>query len=351
MKDTYDEMSYKTRRFLRKNAGHLFSLLIIALGLPVSVLLVKNYASLTSKASGEAFQVFFSPANQSLPPDSTFTVMGDAGTNQIGFIRIKIKFDPTKVSLNQEITPSTFFKTIVEKTAMAEANTTGEISLVEALSPLDSANPPSGVMQIANLSFTSASNELNQSSTLTIDPIDIQIVDVNSVILPTALSSATLSLNSSGGLTPSLTPVVTPTTVPSTTPTSIAQVSTLEAETMNFGGTNAVQIFDDANASGRKGLVFLSNASATGNLMTTQPTTQLIVRARGDSCKGSAKMSLNVDGIALKKSVSISDGAWALYTVSLPKSAGSHPVSISFTNDYSNNTCDRNLRVDALWVQ
>jgi len=351
-----EEFYYRLRRSLRrKNALRLVMTLVIVAGLPVAVLVSRNIVSFRSKAAVEPVQLYFSPATQTLPPASTFTVMADTKTNQIGFVRVKVLFDPTKVILNQEVSPSTLFKTVVEQTTMAEANTTGSITLVEALATSDTANPPTGILQLASLSFIPASSESNQTD-VTIDTLDVQVVDMQSNILPTTVSNTTLTLNpvSLSPTSSAPSPIATATTAPlvSLTPTvTVFPVgSTVEAEFMSFTPP-AVQVFNDPTASDGKGLEFFSNGTATGNFITDRSTTQLVVRASGDSCKGTAKIDISVDGVALKKSISVSSSNWSSYTVSLSKSAGTHPFSLSYANDFASNNCDRNLRIDSAWLQ
>jgi hypothetical protein len=55
-------------------------------------------------------------------------------------------------------------------------------------------------------------------------------------------------------------------------------------------------------------------------------------------------MVASVDG-AQVMSVPVPTNTWADYTAPVSLAAGSHTVSVGFTNDYAK-TCDRNLRVD-----
>jgi endoglucanase len=50
--------------------------------------------------------------------------------------------------------------------------------------------------------------------------------------------------------------------------------------------------------------------------------------------------------IALRASVTAT--TWTTYTSAVPVPAGTHGISVSFTNDHQSSTCDRNLRVDAI---
>jgi hypothetical protein len=45
-----------------------------------------------------------------------------------------------------------------------------------------------------------------------------------------------------------------------------------------------------------------------------------------------------------------SAGSWTNYTASKTVSAGSHTFSITYNNDFSSSTCDRNLRIDSVTV-
>ena len=119
----------------------------------------------------------------------------------------------------------------------------------------------------------------------------------------------------------------------------------IEAEQLTLAASNG-QVFSDTSASGGRGLLIWSNAA--GQAQVTLPvTTALIVRARGDLCAGAPQMVVTVDGTSVL-SVAVAATNWTDYPVALPLAAGSHSLSVAYTNDFMGGGCDRNLRVDTL---
>ncbi|MDY7226813.1 carbohydrate-binding domain-containing protein [Hyalangium rubrum] len=100
------------------------------------------------------------------------------------------------------------------------------------------------------------------------------------------------------------------------------------------------------------------NLYTNGMLTTVQPyafpvtgTYRLTVRAYGSQCGPDApRMDLRVDGTTAT-TVNVTATAYTEYTHTLTVSAGTHTLSVAFTNDYSQSgVCDRNLYVDFLRV-
>lgn len=347
MFDTFARMKYGLRRSLRTTSGKLLVLALMAVSIPVGVKLVQSALNYRTEALGESVLLYVSPASQQLPPASTFQIMADAKTNTVGFVRVAFTFDQTKIQLNQEIALSDVFKTVVEKTSMTEANTTGTGVIVVALSTSDSGNPPTGIFPIASVSFAPATTVTNQPASITIQVAESQVVDMASNILPLAKQDTALTLN------PSVLEQTSPTLALSSTPSPTPIVQTtnvLEAENMSFA-TTALKVLSDSSASNGKTLIYYSNASATGSIITPNSTTQLVVTAKGESCKGNAKIEVSLDGVVVIKNKAVNGNSYTNYTATVNKSAGSHTISVNFTNDYASGSCDRNLRVDKITLQ
>lgn len=134
-------------------------------------------------------------------------------------------------------------------------------------------------------------------------------------------------------------------------------INTFAATTTNIAAVEAEKItplpasatvIDDAAASGSQALKFARNDSASTSITTSSVGSGITVRARGDSCKGSAKLQVYVDGVSrISANVSTS---WADYTGNFSIPAGAHTVRIAFTNDNSSSGCSRNLYVDKVTV-
>jgi hypothetical protein len=353
-------MKYDLRRSLRSTSGQLVTLALIAASIPVGVFLVQTALKYQTKAVSEIVLLYVSPASQQLPPASTFQIMADVKTNTVGFVRVAFTFDQTQIQLNQEIALTDIFKTVVEKTSMAEANATGVGVIVVALSTSDSENPPTGIFPVASASFVPVTTTTNQPASITIQLAESQVVDMTSNVLPLAKQDSDLTLNpnaseltSTTPLTQSPTNFLNPTLALSSTPSPTPLIQTsnvLEAENMSFG-TSAISILSDSSASNGKVLAYYSNASATGNIITPNSTTQLVVTTKGESCKGGAKIEVSLDGVLVLKNKTVNGNAYTNYTATVNKSAGSHAISVNFTNDYTGSNCDRNLRVDKVTLQ
>jgi len=119
----------------------------------------------------------------------------------------------------------------------------------------------------------------------------------------------------------------------------------VEAETMSLPAASG-HVTSDTTASGGRSMLIWSNDSATTTV--TLPTaTTVTVRARGDQCGGAPQLAVTVDGRPVL-SAAVPATTWSDYTAPAAVSAGSHAVAVSFTNDYLDSSCDRNLYVDRL---
>lgn len=141
-----------------------------------------------------AANVIFEPATGTLPPDSTFKILANVGSEKLAFARVAFTFDQTKVNLAAEIAPSVSLSTVVEKTSMAAANTSGRAVVVIAAAPADSL--PSGQVNIAEIQFKSMVSG-NDTTQVQIDNSDIQLVNDSTVIIPSSGGVLDLTLNPS----------------------------------------------------------------------------------------------------------------------------------------------------------
>jgi hypothetical protein len=122
---------------------------------------------------------------------------------------------------------------------------------------------------------------------------------------------------------------------------------TVEAETMTLPAANGT-VTNETAASGGKGLLVWSNASATKLVNVGSTTQRIIVRARGESCNGAPQLMLHVDGIKVL-SVGVASVTYAEYRTTFGVAPGLHVVTVAFTNDaLVPGTCDRNLYVDSI---
>ncbi len=76
---------------------------------------------------------------------------------------------------------------------------------------------------------------------------------------------------------------------------SAANHGDLRAVSMLLPG--GVEVVDDPQTAGSKVVGFMSNAEAVGETQLDQPAAGLVVRARGEDCKGPPQMNVSVDGV------------------------------------------------------
>ena len=128
------------------------------------------------------------------------------------------------------------------------------------------------------------------------------------------------------------------------TATDALTVATLQAEHMSYP-TACCKVINDTSASGGIALEFFTNGTAKGSVSLLKPANQIVVRARGRQCQGAPHMVVEVDSKQVM-AVDVWATSWSSYSAAVSLSAGGHSVAISFTNDFYQPPCDRNLFVD-----
>ncbi|AQT79984.1 hypothetical protein B1R94_12960 [Mycolicibacterium litorale] len=124
---------------------------------------------------------------------------------------------------------------------------------------------------------------------------------------------------------------------------------TLEAETMTLTPAKAGNVYNDSSASNRKALLLSTNSTASATLALPSAT-GLVIRARGDQYSGAPVMTVSIDG-AVVSTTTVSSSAWADYTIPVSVAAGTHTITVAFTNDLRQSASkDRNLRLDKITV-
>ena len=123
----------------------------------------------------------------------------------------------------------------------------------------------------------------------------------------------------------------------------------IEGESMILTPAKAGSIYNDTAASGRKALLLSTNGTASKTL-SLPSATSLVIRARGDQYNGAPVMTVSIDGQVVS-TTQVTSTSWADYTIPVAVSAGTHTISITFTNDLRQSaTKDRNLRIDRITV-
>ncbi|KKS97695.1 MAG: hypothetical protein UV73_C0006G0049 [Candidatus Gottesmanbacteria bacterium GW2011_GWA2_43_14] len=192
-----------------KSIGNPLAFILILLILPITVIAVQNTINYFSKAQlTGSVDAAFSPASFNLPPNANVKIMLDPHGQAVAFARVVIVFDKTKVKFDSEITTTASLSTVVEKTTMANANTSGKAVIVIAASPTDT--QPASSFEFASFTLASVSSNNTDTSTLTFLASDMQIVSAGGTELTVNAASAAIN---NGGTNPTLPPTNTPPTL------------------------------------------------------------------------------------------------------------------------------------------
>jgi hypothetical protein len=169
-------------------------IVILSLILLAAMFWALHSAGLLAVAAEDQVGIFFNPGGADLPPNRTLSLMVDAKSYNLVGANIELSFDATKLFLTDEIsTTNSPLKTIIRKTELSEANSTGRI--VIALGSNFGDSPSSGLFEIAQLSIGSASCEVNQIVYLSVIDENVQLVDDQIKELPFTSQPVTLTLN------------------------------------------------------------------------------------------------------------------------------------------------------------
>lgn len=174
------------------------SLLILFLLFPliITIIVVTAVAPyrLRTKASLNKHEIWFEQAyaNNTI---SSINLLIDQGINKIVFARIKILYNTSQIKLKSHPTLTPTFSTIIYRTALTKANTSGIYTLVVAVPPEQI--PYGGLLKFGNFTFI-PSNANVKTASVNLSIQDCQLVDEGATILPA--STKTFSLNFSNPL-------------------------------------------------------------------------------------------------------------------------------------------------------
>lgn len=159
--------------------------------------------------------VSFQLTSWTLPPEGNFGVWINSDSS-VGFVNVKFNFDPSQVALTSEVGVVGKLTRRIAVTPMAEANSTGKVSIVIALDPGQISNAPSGPFQIAMIKLN-AKGTGTASTSVNFDKPNMQLVSIDQSVFNLTTTGLDLRLNPTP--TPTATPAPTPTRSPSPTPT------------------------------------------------------------------------------------------------------------------------------------
>jgi len=144
-------------------------------------------------APNESVRLFFSPQNLLLPPNITTSLMIDAKSYNIGFVRVELSFDPSVIILTGEILTTGLVKTVISKTSKDQANASGRILIIIVLAPEDS--PPNGIFELAQIPIRPNIGYSNLQTSISFINGGTQIVDVAATTLPTSSEHGLITVN------------------------------------------------------------------------------------------------------------------------------------------------------------
>lgn len=122
---------------------------------------------------------------------------------------------------------------------------------------------------------------------------------------------------------------------------------TTEAETMTL--PTSATIIADTTASAEQAIQFIGNGTATTILNLPSAATGFTISAKGTQCKGSPTMVTKIDGVQVG-STTVNATSWTGYPYTKALTAGSHSLSLSFTNYSTWKNCAKRLFVDKVVV-
>lgn len=129
-------------------------------------------------------------------------------------------------------------------------------------------------------------------------------------------------------------------------PAQAADSTALEAEAMTIQPATSGSVFNDSSASTGRALGMWANSTATATL-SLPAVVKVVVRAKGQRCQGMPTMVVGIDGTTVG-TTTVNATTWTDYATTVNIPAGSHAVTVAYTNDARSLLCDRNLLVDKL---
>lgn len=166
---------------------------------------------LLPKASVSDVTLSFQPVAATLSTPGKLKVMVQAGGNSVGFARVKVLFDKTRINLTGTPVIHPQFQAITTPVTAAVANGAGNIEFILGLSPTNKVPIPTGSITLVEIPYTLVSTSSTAAHSVTFDTANIQIVDLSPKDLTYTIEPYTFSQASSP----------TPTIISGTSPTTI----------------------------------------------------------------------------------------------------------------------------------
>jgi Bacterial Ig domain len=314
-----------TKRFSEFLKNHKIDIKYLLLVIPIIAIFLivreaQHLQDIRSKADVHNASVAFQLQNWTLPPAGNFDVWINADS-PVAFVNIKISFDPSLVNMTNEIT-TTGLNTVIQKTSMAEANSTGNVSIVLGLDPSQLNNPPTGTFQVASMTFNANTANPDITTAISFNAGQMQLVAIDQSVFALTTTNLNLVLNPTATPTPSATPVPTPTQTPMPSPTPTATPTPTPGDFT----PPAVSITSPAN-----GYHIPSKGS-------------FAVRSTASDASGISRIVISLDGVAQKTCSNTTSCQVNISAKSI--SAGSHTIAATATDKSANhNTATSTISV------
>jgi len=266
--------TFSLKQNLKKSKGLIFTLILVV-GVAAGVILAGRIIRDKPSADLTAVDVYTTPANANMPPNTTVRVYVDSKGQKLSFVRFTLTFDRAKIRLTTAPAYNAAFSDVIRTTTVADANSTGSLTFVLAVPP--AATSPSGVLEIASFGMSAVSATANDSTTVNFNVSDMQIVEEAFGSLPINVSATSrFTLNSAVSTatpTPTVTTAaasptatITPTRTPTPTPTStvVSTPTATSAFTPTPSVSNAAAVITTSGlAQGVVGVGYSANIIAT----------------------------------------------------------------------------------------
>jgi hypothetical protein len=174
----------KSNAQIKPTTRALFILLSSIFGVMILYAVYAYYAihqipTIAAPAPNDAV-ISIEPKISTIPPDHSYQIWITT-SQKIGFIRVVIQFDTSKLLLisNPEIIIPGF--TTIMSTTPTQANTSGSIVLVAGIGTANISNTPTGIIKFANVTFAAKSARQDSKAVLHIDKTESQIVYTDAI--------------------------------------------------------------------------------------------------------------------------------------------------------------------------
>jgi hypothetical protein len=129
---------------------------------------------------------------------------------------------------------------------------------------------------------------------------------------------------------------------------ALGPVQSIQGDRLSPEVSGGVGSIEDYGATDSRALKIWAPRAMSTKLELIAPVKGIVVRAKGEECKGPPHMDVSVDG-KLLLSTDVRAGSWGSYAANADLAKGMHQVTLRFTNDlWIPPDCDRNLLIDKI---